>query len=135
MRRLIYSFVTLATFVAANPPLSLKPAAGLPLQAGKRTTMKKIKSPWYGIVWIAIWTAALVWFLTSGRFDERESIGLILVWVILVGVTVYLLIQRLRIDDRTRKATPVAAPSGPALNALCQCGSGKKYKRCCGAAK
>ncbi len=97
--------------------------------------MKKIKSPWYGVVWIVIWTAALIWFLTSGRFDERESIGLFLVWLVLVGTTVYVLIQRMRFDARTKKTRPVAAPSPPSLNAACQCGSGKKYKRCCGAAK
>lgn len=97
--------------------------------------MKKIKSPWYGVVWIAIWTAALVWFLNSGRFDERESIGLILVWLVMVGATVYVLVLRLRHDSRTKKPEPASLPSSPALNAACQCGSGKKYKRCCGAAK
>jgi TRAP-type C4-dicarboxylate transport system permease large subunit len=96
--------------------------------------MKKIKSPWYGLIWIAIWTVAVVWFLKSGMFNERESIGLILVWVILVGITVYLLIQHLRFGPGTKK-TPIVSPaSPPALNAECPCGSGKKYKRCCGAA-
>gem|GEM_PF-647774 len=88
--------------------------------------MKKIKSPWYGVVWMVIWTAALIWFLTSGRFDERESIGLFLVWLVLVGTTVYVLIQRMRFDARTKKTRPVVAPSPPSLNAACQCGSGKK---------
>ena len=99
--------------------------------------MKKIKSPWYGAVWILIWTAALVWFLSSGRFDERESIGLLLVWLVLVGITVFLLIQHLRVRlknkaPQTAQATPDSSPD-PGRNAPCPCGSGKKYKRCCGA--
>jgi TRAP-type C4-dicarboxylate transport system permease large subunit len=64
--------------------------------------MKKIKSPWYGVVWIIIWTVALVWFLSSGMFNFRESVGLGLVWLILVGVTVYLIVQNLRLRSRSR---------------------------------
>jgi TRAP-type C4-dicarboxylate transport system permease large subunit len=65
--------------------------------------MKKIKSPWYGVVWIIIWTVALVWFLSSGMFNFRESVGLGLVWSILVGVTVYLIVQNLRLRSRSRR--------------------------------
>jgi hypothetical protein len=58
--------------------------------------MKKLKSPWYGVLWIGIWTAALAWFLTSGMFTMRESVGLILVWLVLVGVTLYMLVRHYR---------------------------------------
>ena len=98
--------------------------------------MKKIKSPWYGIVWIVIWTAALVWFLMLERFNERESIGLVLVWLILVGVTVYVLYQNWWTTSRGRASRSVPrtfqALRQPARNSACPCGSGKKYKRCCG---
>lgn len=94
--------------------------------------MKKIKSPWYGVAWIVIWTAALAWFLTSGRFNQRECIGLILVWLILVGITVYFLAQHLRQQKSKRAVKTVRATGSPSLNAPCPCGSGKKYKRCCG---
>lgn len=98
--------------------------------------MKKIKSPWYGVLWIVIWTAALVWFLASGWFDTRESIALVLVWLILVGVTIYTLILYVRrVQEVTKRAVPQAAPTPatPSRNEPCPCGSGKKYKRCCGA--
>lgn len=94
--------------------------------------MKKIKGPWYGILWIGIWTAGLVWFLTSGRFDRTESIGLVVVWAVLVGITVYLLIQHLRFSPRKKDLKPKAQPVAPSLNGPCPCGSGKKFKRCCG---
>lgn len=96
--------------------------------------MKKIKSPWYGIVWILIWTAALLWFLTSGRFDQRESVGLFIVWVAMVGITVYYIaLHVIRIGKQPRKPIikQAAKPDTPARNAPCPCGSGKKYKRCC----
>ena len=35
-------------------------------------------------------------------------------------------------DDGSLKATPVKAVKKPGRNDLCPCGSGKKYKRCCG---
>ncbi len=98
--------------------------------------MKKIKSPWYGVLWIVIWTAALGWFLRSGWFDTRESIALVLVWIVLVGVTIYTLIQYFRLAPKTTKrAAPktVRSPDTPGRNEPCPCGSGKKYKRCCGA--
>jgi TRAP-type C4-dicarboxylate transport system permease large subunit len=94
--------------------------------------MKKIKSPWYGVFWIVIWTGALIWFLRSGMFDQRESIGLILVWLIFVGITVYLLVQHLRSQIKQKNAVTKPARVEPSLNAPCPCGSGKKYKRCCG---
>jgi len=97
--------------------------------------MKKIKSPWYGLIWIAIWTAALAWFLGSGRFNERESLGLILVWLVMVGITVYLLVQHTRARPGAIKMQAAPSPDAPALNAACPCGSGKKYKRCCGQTK
>ncbi|MFH1116696.1 MAG: SEC-C metal-binding domain-containing protein [Pseudomonadota bacterium] len=93
--------------------------------------MKKIKSPWYGVVWIVIWTAALGWFVASGKFNQRESIGLILVWAVMTAVTGYLVVQHVR---RSPKPTGKAAKSPevkPSLNGPCPCGSGKKYKRCC----
>ncbi|MDQ7783712.1 MAG: SEC-C metal-binding domain-containing protein [Desulfomonilaceae bacterium] len=93
--------------------------------------MKKIKSPWYGVVWIVIWTAALVWFLSSGMFNQRESIGLILVWAIMVGITVFLLIQHLRVQMKQTREPVKPANVKPSLNGPCPCGSGKKYKRCC----
>lgn len=99
--------------------------------------MKKIKSPWYGVLWIVIWTAALVWFLTSGWFGTRECIALVLVWLVMVGVTVYTLILYFRLAPKaTAKADPQPAqtPPAPGRNEPCPCGSGKKYKRCCGAA-
>lgn len=95
--------------------------------------MKKIKSPYYGIVWIVIWTVALLWFLNSGMFNLRESIGLILVWLIFVGTTVYLLVRHIRSQPRPKAKQPEPVEVTPSLNAPCPCGSGKKYKRCCGA--
>jgi TRAP-type C4-dicarboxylate transport system permease large subunit len=97
--------------------------------------MKKIKSPWYGVTWIGIWTAGLIWFLYSGMFNRTESIGLIVVWAVLVGTTAYLLLKHFRTHGWrpvARVAAAAATPAAPALNALCPCGSGKKYKRCCG---
>lgn len=96
--------------------------------------MKKIKSPYYGIVWILIWTAALGWFLQSGLFNERESVGLLIVWAILVGTTVYVIYRHLKVHGWSPPQPKNAKKTDtPTLNALCPCGSGKKYKRCCGA--
>ena len=96
--------------------------------------MTKIKSPWYGAVWILIWTAALFWFLFSGMFNTRESVGLVIVYLVMVGITAYLMLtQKAPPKRKVREPVPVAAPAVPSLNALCPCGSGKKYKRCCGA--
>ena len=93
--------------------------------------MKKIKSPWYGVVWIFIWSAALIWFMRSGWFNGREIIGLSVVWAILVGITSYLIFLQFRLQATIPKQDPISLPPPPALNALCPCGSGKKYKRCC----
>jgi hypothetical protein len=95
--------------------------------------MKKIKSPWYGVVWILIWTVGLALLLQFGAFDQKESIGLVLVWAVLVGITVYLLASHLQ-EAKTRKPAPNPSLAAPTLNARCPCGSGLKYKRCCGAA-
>ena len=35
----------------------------------------------------------------------------------------------------TEKVQPIKAPAAPDRNAPCPCGSGKKYKKCCGAGK
>jgi len=94
--------------------------------------MKKIKGPWYSLVWIVVWTAALIWFLASGSFDRRESVGLIIAWLVMVGVSGYYLVQYLRVSRRLQKQRPASKPAEPPRNALCPCGSGKKYKRCCG---
>ncbi len=97
--------------------------------------MKKIKNPWYGVIWMVIWSAALIWFLKSGMFNQRESIGLILVWAVMVGTTGFLLVQHLR---RSMKPTGEMVKSPdvpPSLNGPCPCGSGKKYKRCCAVKK
>lgn len=94
--------------------------------------MKKIKSPWYAMVWIAIWTIALVWFLVSGHFNERESTGLVLAWMVLVGSTVYMLIRHGRQSLRQQALRAPQAAAHPSLNGPCPCGSGRKYKRCCG---
>jgi hypothetical protein len=96
--------------------------------------MRKIKTPWYSVVWITIWTAAVIWFINSGQFNREECIGLILAWLVMVGVMGYFLLQYLRQNpggagtDNSRLSVP------PARNAACPCGSGKKYKRCCGQA-
>ncbi len=95
--------------------------------------MKKIKSPWYGLAWIGVWTAALVWFLNSDMFSTRELIGLTLVYIILTSVTAWLVIQHFLRERRVSRARNAAPNTAPALNAPCPCGSGKKYKRCCGA--
>ncbi|MGO9569827.1 MAG: SEC-C metal-binding domain-containing protein [Desulfomonilaceae bacterium] len=95
--------------------------------------MKKIKSPWYGALWILVWTAALSWFLASGMFNTRESVGLVLVWLVLVGVTGYFIVHHLRQRARQPRAQSSRVAAPPALNSPCPCGSGKKYKRCCGA--
>lgn len=95
--------------------------------------MKKIKSPYYGMFWIVLWTLALIWFLASDRFNTTESIGLIIVWTVMVGATVYVLYQNFRFSKNIKPRVKQVEPVGPPLNALCPCGSGKKYKRCCGA--
>jgi hypothetical protein len=95
--------------------------------------MKKIKNPWYGALWIFVWTAALIWFLASGMFDTRESAGLVLVWLILVGANVYLIVLQSKQRASRPAERPLTVAAAPALNSPCPCGSGKKYKRCCGA--
>ena len=35
--------------------------------------------------------------------------------------------------DKTDKVEPIKADDAPQRNAPCPCGSGKKYKKCCGA--
>jgi hypothetical protein len=94
--------------------------------------MRKIKSPWYAALWIGIWTAALVWFAVSGIFKGKELITIGIVWLVLVGATVWVLINRIVADRKTASKQSPQTPQKPALNALCPCGSGKKYKRCCG---
>ena len=93
--------------------------------------MKKIKSPWYGMAWIVIWTIALALLLKFGSFNQRESIGLVLVWAVLVGITVYMLVRHFRVTKQ-QGIVPRPSPKATALNAPCPCGSGLKYKRCCG---
>jgi len=97
--------------------------------------MKKIKSPYYALIWVFVWTAALVWFLASGMFDFRETVGLVVVWAIMVGITLYSLAQYYRVRSREEPKPKPAPPKKPALNAPCPCGSGLKYKRCCGVDK
>jgi len=94
--------------------------------------MKKIPSPWYEITWIVVWTAALAWFLGSGRFNLREMIGLTLVWMILVGITAYFLVKRWKYLPKRKAPEERAVARTPARNAPCPCGSGLKFKRCCG---
>jgi hypothetical protein len=94
--------------------------------------MKKIKSPWYGVLWISIWTIALVWFLISGIFNQKEMVGLVLVWAIMVGITIYLLVRDYKINKGKVRSPKKAKPGKPTLNGPCPCGSGLKYKRCCG---
>ena len=95
--------------------------------------MKRIKSPWYEIIWMSVWSAALAAIVGTGMFDTKETVGLVLVWAVLVGMNVYSLVLHFR--SRREKVLAEAAPhlETPALNAPCPCGSGKKYKRCCGA--
>jgi TRAP-type C4-dicarboxylate transport system permease large subunit len=95
--------------------------------------MKKIKSPYYAIFWIVIWTMALIWFLSSEKFNTTENVGLIIVWSVMVGATVYVLFQNLKAQKAVRQLAKRVQPAKPSLNALCPCGSGKKFKRCCGA--
>jgi len=95
--------------------------------------MKRIKSPWYEIIWMSVWSAALAAIIGTGIFDARETAGLILVWAVLVGISIYSLVLFYRSDRKKflRPASP--GPVAPGLNAPCPCGSGRKYKRCCGA--
>jgi TRAP-type C4-dicarboxylate transport system permease small subunit len=96
--------------------------------------MKKLRqSPWYGVVWILVWSVALVWFVLSGMFDTREVAGFAFVWLVMVGMTAYLLWKRHQAHRRVALRTPAVAAKTPALNAPCPCGSGRKFKRCCGA--
>ncbi|HTY23088.1 MAG TPA: SEC-C metal-binding domain-containing protein [Desulfomonilaceae bacterium] len=95
--------------------------------------MKRIKSPWYEIVWICVGTAALIGVLATGMFDMRESIGFVLMWAVLVGINVYSMVLYFRSPRRTVSAAASTGPTMPGLNSPCPCGSGKKYKRCCGA--
>lgn len=98
--------------------------------------MKKIKSPWYGMVWIVIWTTALMWFLYSGMFNQTESMGLIAVWVVMVGITIFMIVRQFRATGGFKKPEKKSVKGIlPSLNSACPCGSGKKYKRCCGASK
>ncbi|MGC8602448.1 MAG: hypothetical protein ACP5VS_02025 [Desulfomonilaceae bacterium] len=62
--------------------------------------MKKIKSPYYGLLWILIWTLGIIWFVWTGRFNQRELTGLILVWLILVGVTTYYMCINFRMKQK-----------------------------------
>jgi TRAP-type C4-dicarboxylate transport system permease large subunit len=87
--------------------------------------MKKIKSPWYELIWILVWTAALLWFVTSGIFESRELIGLLLVWAVLVAVCVYSIVRHYRSRARAVAASRSKVSAPPALNAPCPCGSGK----------
>jgi hypothetical protein len=93
--------------------------------------MKKRKSPWIGVLWIIVWTAALAWFYYSEIFNTRELIGLTIVWATLVAVTVYYLAQHVRMDQLVKSRAAKAHRQTQPLNAPCPCGSGKKYKRCC----
>jgi len=96
--------------------------------------MKKLRqSPWYGVLWIAVWTVALAWFALSGMFDTREIAGFAFVWLVMVGMTVYLLWKRYQVHRRVGQRRQTVAAAIPTLNGPCPCGSGKKYKRCCGA--
>ncbi len=95
--------------------------------------MKKLKSPWYEITWMSVWSAALAAIVRAGMFDVKETVGLILVWAALMGLCVYSL--ALHFKSRRKSVLAAATPisEAPALNAPCPCGSGEKYKRCCGA--
>ena len=94
--------------------------------------MKRIKSPWYEIIWMSVWSAALAAIIGTGMFDARETAGLILIWAVLVGMNVYSLVLFFRSNKKTSVAPASPSPVAPGLNAPCPCGSGKKYKRCCG---
>jgi hypothetical protein len=98
-----------------------------------RLTMKKIKSPWYEIIWMSVWSAALAAILGTGMFDTKETAGLILVWAVLMGLSIYSLALHFKARRKKIMAQTLARPETPGLNAPCPCGSGKKYKRCCGA--
>ena len=37
--------------------------------------------------------------------------------------------------EKTKKVEPIQSQAAPGRNDPCPCGSGKKYKKCCGAAK
>jgi uncharacterized protein YchJ len=95
--------------------------------------MKKIKSPWYEIIWMSVWSVGLVAILDTGMFDTKATVGLILVWAVLVGLHVYSLALHFRSSREKALAQAAPSPETPSLNAPCPCGSGKKYKRCCGA--
>jgi hypothetical protein len=92
---------------------------------------KQARGPWYGIIWIIVWTGALVWFYWSGIFNNRELMGLTVVWAVLVGMTVYFIARRINLRQISAMFAPKPEPVRPSLNAACPCGSGKKYKRCC----
>ena len=67
--------------------------------------MKKIKSPYYGLLWILIWTVGIIWFMYAGIFNQRELTGLVLVWLILVGVTLYFLWMNFKMTrNRSKKS-------------------------------
>ena len=95
--------------------------------------MKKIKSPWYEIIWMSVWSAALAAIIGTGMFDARETVGMILIWTVLIGMNVYSLVLFFRSNKKNLLQPPNPGPEVPAMNAPCPCGSGKKYKRCCGA--
>jgi hypothetical protein len=94
--------------------------------------MKKIKSPWYALTWLIIWTVAIAWFVSSQMFNATEIIGLIAVWLVFSGVTVYLLVKYFLANrNAQRGASSQKKRATPSLNGPCPCGSGLKYKRCC----
>jgi len=107
--------------------------AGGRIERGERRLfMKKIKNPWYCALWIIVWTASVIWLVNSGHFNREECIGLVLAWLVMVGVLGYCFVQSLWFKPADA-GTGSDHPSTPtARNAACPCGSGKKYKRCCG---
>lgn len=93
---------------------------------------KKIKGPWYALLWIGIWSVSGLFFWFGPLFQWKEKVGLVIVCAILIAVTLFLLAKHYY--EQRKKPQPVKAiRMKPSLNAPCPCGSGKKYKRCCGA--
>jgi TRAP-type C4-dicarboxylate transport system permease large subunit len=96
------------------------------------SVVKRKRNPWYGVVWVIIWAAALIYFVWSGMFNQREAVAMFIAWAVLTGFTVYAVVRHVTLSRaRTRQTTP-SLPATTARNAPCPCGSGKKYKRCCG---
>jgi uncharacterized protein YecA (UPF0149 family) len=63
--------------------------------------------------------------------DYAEGLGIPLNSLMVVALDNYLFVRQQRMEEQ--KTESPSQPQTQSMNSLCECGSGKKYKRCCGA--